>query len=133
MERSYFAIEKGAEREGYHQYPDVSRKVFTKVETKKAWGKSPPRLDSNLDFEDVLGKWKRGVGKGVDVRLSDDVGSYVCGFVYYTSLEHYWKREDANKAVVFMHVPPLNGEKDIEKGKGVVVSLIQSLAESRRL
>jgi pyrrolidone-carboxylate peptidase len=36
VERTYFAIEKGAERDGYNQYPDNDRKVFNKSETKKA-------------------------------------------------------------------------------------------------
>jgi pyroglutamyl-peptidase len=130
VERSYFAIEKGAEKDGYHQYPDVDRRVFNKAETKKSWGKSPYRLDTSFDLEDVLVKWRAQAGKAPDLRTSDDVGNYVCGFVYYRSLELFWKKGDRDMPVVFMHVPPLPEKGDVEKGVNVTVGLIQALAES---
>ncbi|CZR67944.1 uncharacterized protein PAC_17843 [Phialocephala subalpina] len=34
VDRNYFAIEKGADRDGYHQFPDEARKVFTRAESK---------------------------------------------------------------------------------------------------
>lgn len=129
VERTYFAIEKGAERDGYHQYPDVDRKVFNKAETKKAWGKSPSRMDSSVDLDKVLIKWRAVVGKGADLRTSDDVGNYVCGFVYYTSMEHFWKKGE-DTPVVFMHVPPLPEKRDISRGVDITIGLIQALAES---
>jgi pyroglutamyl-peptidase len=128
----YKPIEKGAERDSYHQYPDVDRKVFTKSEIKKAWGKSLSRIGSSLDFEDVLVKWRAQAGKDVDLRTSDDVGNYVCDFVYYTSLEYFWKRR-LNTPVVFMHVPPLPEKDDIDKGVKVTLGLIRGLAESNHL
>jgi pyroglutamyl-peptidase len=57
------------------------------------------------------------------------VGSYVCGFVYYASLEHLWKKGEQT-SVVFMHVPPLTGKDDVAKGERVTLALIQALAES---
>jgi pyrrolidone-carboxylate peptidase len=36
VERTHFAIEKAAERDGYNQYLDNDRKVFNKSEIKKA-------------------------------------------------------------------------------------------------
>jgi pyroglutamyl-peptidase len=75
-DRSYFAIEKGADRDGYHQVPDEARKVFTKAEGKKAWGKSPDRLDSSIAIDDAVSRWRR-LKKGADLRVSDDVGNYV--------------------------------------------------------
>lgn len=128
VERTHFAIEKGAERDGYNQYLDNDRKVFNKSEIKKAWGKSPPHLESSFDLEDVLVKWRALVGKDVDLRTSDDVGNYVCGFVYYTSLEYSWKR-GIYAPVVFMHVPPLPERGDVEKGVKATLGLIQVLAE----
>jgi pyroglutamyl-peptidase len=131
-DRKYFAIERGADRDGYHQIPDVSRKVFTKAETKKLWPKSPERLDSSLDVNEVLPKWKANIGKAVaDVRRTDDVGHYVCGFIYYLSLEQFWKKgEEEDRPVLFMHVPPLPQSEDIKKGVDVAVGLIQAVAES---
>jgi len=130
VERTYFAIEKGAERDGYHEFPDVDRKVFNKAETKNAWGKSPSRLDSSLNLEDILEKWRAQVGKGPDLRTSDDVGSYVCGFVYYTSLQNLWKSRDQDSPVVFMHIPPLPEKADVERGTKVTLGLIRALAET---
>ncbi|TVY38791.1 Pyroglutamyl-peptidase [Lachnellula occidentalis] len=133
VERNYFAIEKSALRDGYQQYPDIARKVFTKAESKKTWGKSPERLETTLDFDDVVDRWQKGVWKA-DVRGSDDVGNYICGFIYYLSLEHFWEKGDGDgeKKVLFLHVPHLKGEKELEKGKEITVNLIKAIAESCR-
>jgi pyroglutamyl-peptidase len=127
FDRSYFAIERGAARDGYHSIPDEERKVFTKAENKKLWRKSPERLVSAFGFEKAIGVWKREVGKGngkgkgrvEDVRLSDDVGFYICGFVYYVTLEWFWERKK-KASVVFLHVPPLEGRAETERGVDVV-------------
>jgi pyrrolidone-carboxylate peptidase len=81
----------------------------------------------------VAGRWKKIVGKTADVRAVDDVGNYVCGFVYYLSLEHFRKRGDAEKKVVFFHVPWLKGEKELERGKEVTVGLVRAIAEVCRI
>lgn len=144
-DRDYFAIEKGAERDGYHQIPDEDRKVITRAEGKKLWGKSPARLDSAIDIDAVLVKWQqnakiasgktrvkgkgKGAGKDWDLRTSDDAGTYVCGFVYYVSLEWLWKTKKAAN-VLFFHVPNLEGKEEFEKGKDITLSLIKAVAES---
>ncbi|KAH7407139.1 hypothetical protein BKA64DRAFT_408099 [Cadophora sp. MPI-SDFR-AT-0126] len=141
-DRDYFAIEKGADRDGYHQIPDEKRKVFTRAETKKVWGKSQPRLISTLDVEDILGRWKADLATGsvklkgkkgssaVDVRTSDDVGNYVCGFVYYASLEWFWRKRgpQGERRVLFFHVPKM--ECDFEQGKDITVALIKGVIGS---
>ena len=118
--------------------------MFIKAEGKKIWGKSPARLDSSIDCEDVLIRWrgnidkKRGKGKGrgkkekekeVDLRISGDVGNYVCGFAYYTSLEWFWGKERERK-VLFLHIPGLEGEEEVQKGREVVEALIGAVVES---
>jgi pyrrolidone-carboxylate peptidase len=127
VERDYFAIEKSADRDGYNQYPDVDRKVFNKTETKKAWGKSPLRLHSAYDVDEILEKWRAQSKTEVDLRISDDVGTYVCGFVYYTSLERYWK--GIGSSTLFVHVPPLQDNAGIEKGVKVILELVKVLTE----
>ncbi|KUJ13574.1 peptidase C15, pyroglutamyl peptidase I-like protein, partial [Mollisia scopiformis] len=127
FDRNYFAIEKGADRDGYHQVPDEARKVVTRAETKARWGMSPARLDTTFNIEDVLAKWKAnavaGSGKGkakgkeFDLRTSDDVGCYVCGFVYYASLER----------VLFLHIPDLQGEAEIQRGRDICVALVKAV------
>lgn len=144
-DRDYFAIENGAERDGYHQFPDEDRKVAPRKETKDRWGKSPERLDTSFDVENVVEKWnknfKRNTSKSKmkskaenrnwELKASDDVGSYVCGFVYYASLEYFWRKNGGlgKRNVVFLHVPPLK-EDEIGKGVEIVVALIKALVES---
>jgi pyroglutamyl-peptidase len=143
FDRSYFAIEKGAPRDGYHAIPDEDRKVFTKAENKKLWGKSPERLDPGFNFEKALEGWKKAVSGGVkgkgkgkgkgreeDLRVSDDVGVYICGFVYYLSLERL--RESKKRSlVVFLHVPPLEGREEVERGVQIVIGLVKALVEQK--
>ncbi|KAH8647174.1 hypothetical protein BX600DRAFT_518457 [Xylariales sp. PMI_506] len=150
VERDYFAVEQTAQRDGYHQYPDVERKVITKSEVHTIWGKkSAESLKTSLDLERAVDIWKRNLksraggatktGKGhkgakkgdiTDVRLSDDVGTYVCGLVYYTSLAEMSKRNDGARNVVFLHVPPLSGDVQLETGTEAVLSLILALVET---
>jgi pyroglutamyl-peptidase len=127
-DRGYFAIERGAARDGYDQYPDEARRVFTRAESKAAWGKSPERLESSIDIEDVVKRWKK-LRQGVDVRASDDVGNYLCGFSYYLSLERFWKA-GGERPVFFFHVPPLSSQKDVEEGVETTIALIQAVVAS---
>lgn len=170
--RTWFAVEKGAQKEGYHEVLDMGRRVFTRAENKKLWGKEAGRLDSTLKLEVAVEKWSeevRGVslltrddssgvgaggeakekgkkgkqktkeaansdsnekGKGaseqVDVRLSDDVGNYVCGFMYYVSLLEMQK-SIGRRDTVFFHVPYLKSEEEILVGVRVAEGLIRAL------
>ncbi|CZR68862.1 uncharacterized protein PAC_18762 [Phialocephala subalpina] len=130
-DRDYFAIEKGAERDGYHQIPDERRIFFTSAETRKVWGKGPAAPDYTLDIENILRKWKANLNSGagrskgkdkgatVDIRTSDDVGNYVCGIVYFVSLEWFWKKFGplGERRVLFFHVPNMQRNEDYEKGR----------------
>jgi pyroglutamyl-peptidase len=135
--RTSFGLESGAFRDGYHDIPDEARKVFTRAESKKVWGKSPERLNSDVGINAVVEAWKRevktlnGKGKGrqFTVEASDDVGNYVCGFAYYVSLERCWK-ENRHRNVVFLHVPPCESDDDIKRGVQVVTALVKALVEN---
>lgn len=129
VDRAYFAIEAGADRDGYHDIPDEERRVFTRLEIKEMWGKSPARLNSTMNMDEVVRSWKRIVGKDVDVRQSDDVGNYVCGFLYYLSLEQMWKSGKMAR-VVFLHVPPLKTERELQRGSEIVLGLVKAIVES---
>lgn len=108
------------------------------------FGKSPARLDSSFTIDEVVDKWKvnvkmsagkgkgKGKGKECEIKASNDVGSYVCGFVYYASLEWYWRRDGSQgkRRVVFLHVPMLVGDAELQKGREIVVALIKALIES---
>ncbi|CAG5156507.1 uncharacterized protein ALTATR162_LOCUS4304 [Alternaria atra] len=144
-----FKIERSALRDGYHDIPDVERRVFMRTENKKIFAKSSPSLATTLDIDRAAEVWReacsslslpnasaapggvkaKGKGKSrqpIEVTLSDDVGSYVCGFNYYISLlemqKHTTKRE-----VVFFHVPKLETEEEIQTGVKVAEGLIRAL------
>lgn len=76
-----------------------------------------------VDVDDVVAKIRSTKMEGIDlehVRTSDDPGSYLCGFIYYTSMSEArkkaWSLSDGKDAktpgdltpVLFVHVPPLH-------------------------
>ncbi|KAH8916619.1 peptidase C15, pyroglutamyl peptidase I-like protein [Atractiella rhizophila] len=143
QEIDYFTLERSAKKEGYHEMPDNKGKVFTRGESKQNFGKDPDVLASDLDLDTVVERWEIGVraltlgggGKGkarkegrkVEVKLRDDVGNFVCGFIYYVGLREMGKRGKRN--IVFLHIPPL-AETEIGGAVAVVEALIKSLVES---
>ncbi|KAK8085163.1 hypothetical protein PG997_006434 [Apiospora hydei] len=167
VERDYFAVESSALKEGYHEIPDIARRVFTRAENKTRFGKSSASLTTDLPLEEVVDSWKdsvaqarlrlpssssssfpSGAGKAqgsgkkgtkgtkekqeqreLDVRLSDDVGTYVCGFIYYLSLLEMEKK-GKRRNTVFFHVPPLGTEDGVDIGVKVTESLIQALVDA---
>ncbi|KAF2439497.1 peptidase C15, pyroglutamyl peptidase I-like protein [Karstenula rhodostoma CBS 690.94] len=153
VDRDYFAIEQSALKEGYHDIPDVDRRVITRVENKKLFGKAPASLATSLDLESVVAAWQtacaglgfplrgegsskgRGNGKSrqekrkVDVRLSDDVGTYVCGLIYFSSLVEMQKRT-GTRDVVFFHVPQLTGSGEVDVGIEATKELVVALVDA---
>lgn len=66
-----------------------------------------------------------------DLRPSDDPGRYLCDFIYYTSMVEYWRRDhEGRRPVMFLHVPAGNTEEDLERGRKVVMGLIEALVWS---
>lgn len=115
------------------------------------FGKAPARLDSGFDLEAAVGVWKRVIGgagyvgwvgkkeKGKkrgdgggkdleDLRVTDGVGSYICGFIYYAALRWYWERKQRQR-VVFLHVPMLEGQVQVTQGVDAVLRLVKALCE----
>ncbi|KAK7545697.1 hypothetical protein IWX46DRAFT_526163 [Phyllosticta citricarpa] len=128
----------------------------------------PDRLATSLPFEDIWRRWRalcadiEGVGDGtssatfvttiatpphqtVEVRPSDDVGSFLCGFIYWTTLAWFWARaqqrqkEEREKAdagiegerpVLFLHVPGCPEERDLQRGKEITVAAIKAMVAS---
>ena len=127
-DRGIFKVERSAPREGYHEFPDIRRKVFTRMENKTAFAKSPAALSRTLDIDAAAEVWSAGCasitlatqrgsqrtaqkGKKSEMRnalvqLSDDVETYVCGFCYYVALFHLQTHTEKRHAI-FFHVPPL--------------------------
>lgn len=67
--------------------------------------------------------------EGMDLRISEDAGRYLCDFIYYSSLAELWKLQRPRK-VVFLHVPADASHQSIEKGRELTVNLIRSIVES---
>lgn len=161
VERDYFAVEQSAPKEGYHEIPDIARRVFTRAENKARFGKSADSLATDIPLEQVVESWKDAVAqarlrlpsssdasgtgktqtsgkkgtrgtkeepKDVDFRLSNDVGTYVCGFIYYLSLLEMEKK-GKKRNTVFFHVPPLGTKDEVNIGVKVTEHLVQALAD----
>lgn len=75
----------------------------------------------------------RGHRETPDVRLSANAGNYMCGFIYYNSLAHYYSMDSGHLPVAFLHVPDLSSSKErLDTGREVAVALIRALVESRK-
>ncbi|KAF1979034.1 peptidase C15, pyroglutamyl peptidase I-like protein [Bimuria novae-zelandiae CBS 107.79] len=150
--RTYFAVEQTSRRNvyGYSWNADIDGEVFTDTEGDAVWGDQPTVLSTELDLEAVVDEWQNrtegivwpeGESEGIqgkaggddddEVRLSDNVGTYLCAFIYYTSMVEMGK-ERGQRDTAFMHVPLLLGEEEVQFGVEVTVELIQSLVSSWR-
>lgn len=68
-----------------------------------------------------------------DVRWSDAVGNYLCGFIYYAGMVQMSRTSEAKKRdTAFMHVPMLESEEELEMGVDIAVELVQSLVQTWR-
>jgi hypothetical protein len=144
--RNYFAIEQGSQGRGYGKIPDVDGQRFEDSEMEKRFpsSKYPHKLTTSFDTSKVLAHWKGNLGytsvdgtttdKGrPDVRISTDAGNFLCGFIYYNSLAHYFNIKEDERPVVFLHVPDLSSSQDkLREGWETTVALIKALVESRR-
>lgn len=149
-----FKIERSALRDGYHDIPDIDRKVFTRAENKKVFAKASSSFVTTLDIDSAFESWNYAcssfrlprnpaTGPGskkngketqklnVTVQLSDDVGTYVCGFQYYCSMLELQKKAGKRNAV-FFHVPKLDNEEEIRVGLKVTEELIRALVAVAR-
>ncbi|RYP49450.1 hypothetical protein DL768_004860 [Monosporascus sp. mg162] len=91
----------------------------------RAGGPVEVKLENDFDFASALEDPTTD-----DVRWSDAVGFYLCGFIYYTGLVE--KGRTGARDVVFMHVPYMNTEDQYATGVEVTIELINSLVESWR-
>ncbi|KAL1800281.1 hypothetical protein ACET3X_000623 [Alternaria dauci] len=145
--RNYFAIEQGSHSHGYGKIPDVDGQRFEDSAAEKHFpsSKYPHKLKTSFDTSDVLARWKANLGRTsvdgtksdercTDVRISIDAGNFLCGFIYYNSLAHYFNIKEDERPVIFLHVPDLsNSEDKLREGWEATVALIKALVESRRI
>lgn len=141
--RAYYAIEKQAHRDGYHENKDVDGHVLPPDDGERIWPDCPPVLTTSLDFDDVFQRWRSNLSEtaeaapdlsDVDIQPSEDAGHFLCDFIYYSSLAENRRRkrhlsEDDldQRPVLFLHVP---ANATAVQGKVVTEGLLRALAES---
>jgi pyrrolidone-carboxylate peptidase len=132
-----FAMERQSQHGVYGKERDVDGCVFPEEEDGNLWSKCPKFLKPTFDTDDVWRRWHGYLAEDeeIDARPSDDPGNFLCGFIYYSSMAWYWKRaqegKEKERPIMFLHVPDLPEEEDIEVGKKVALALIRALVESR--
>lgn len=112
---------------------DVLRRVHAELVRNSGSGKSAPgaRKDHRKDARKGAARSHKESPED-RIRPSDDVGSFICGFVYYTSLAWYASLNGVGgeRPVVFLHVPSCREEEQLEEGARIVTALARALAES---
>ncbi|KAL8387830.1 hypothetical protein RB595_009643 [Gaeumannomyces hyphopodioides] len=132
--RPYYSIERRGHRDGYRGR-DVDDELLNDEERHRQeregwiWNGLPHDLETDLDLEDVLLRWRGYSPWDADVRVSSDAGRYLCDFIYYSSLAHLY-RSGEYRRVVFLHVPADLSEDALERGLDLTIQLIRSLVES---
>lgn len=149
--RDFYTLEKGAHSRGFGAIPDVDGKRFPddRAEKKFPRSKFPRTLHTSFDTDDVVERWQQNLGYSksattsldeqqksnllADVRISQDAGNFLCGFIYLNSLAHYFELKEDERPVAFLHVPDLSRSKEqLDVGREVAIALIKALVESRR-
>lgn len=132
--RPMYQLERRGHRDGYAMR-DVDGEFLRDQERHAAEGRSwiwhgmPKELETDLELDDVLERWRKHSPDGLDLRISEDAGRYLCDFIYYSSLSHLLKAGEQRK-VVFLHVPADSSESAIATGRELAIQLIRSLVES---
>lgn len=122
--RPLYHLERRAHRIGYAT-PDVDG-----CTPGAYWhGGLPDELETDLDLDDVLKRWRARGGAETDLRLSDDVGRFLCDFLYYSTLAMLQLQRRPRRAV-FLHVPCDASERRVSEGRKLLLDLIRAIAES---
>ncbi|KAL8295198.1 hypothetical protein RB597_008544 [Gaeumannomyces tritici] len=132
--RPYYSIERRGHRDGYRGR-DVDDELLNDEERHRqeregwVWHGLPHDLETDLDLEDVVLRWRGYSPWDSDLRVSGDAGRYLCDFIYYSSLAHLYRAGEYRR-VVFLHVPADLSEEALARGLDLTIQLIRSLVES---
>lgn len=150
-----YTVERQGHRDGYYinrgtgdETRDVDGKTLRECEEEMGsaegeyWRECPELLQTTLDVDDILERMHQPgpsnapqLPGGITVEVSDDAGNYLCDFIYYSSLSHFWRKnggDDGKRPVVFLHVPPESDEEVLERGREVTKALIGAIVASER-
>lgn len=139
-------VEQQGHRDGYC-LEDVDGKVLRECEEEMRlvegdyWKDCPEILQTTLNVDNILERIHQPEAgdaaqllEGISVEASNNAGYYLCDFIYYSSLSHFWRKngENGKRPVVFLHVPPESDEAVLEKGREVTKALIRAIVASER-
>ncbi|KAK8049529.1 Pyroglutamyl-peptidase 1 [Apiospora phragmitis] len=117
-----YQVERRAHREGYlikdvdgQFLEDDRRRREAGGDAGWIWEGLPLELLSDLDVNDIHKRWVQRCPKGLDLRISEDPGRYLCDFIYYSSMAHLTKQNRPRK-VLFLHVPCEQSQETIKSG-----------------
>lgn len=145
--RDDFALETLAHR-GEYSRPDVDGSIPPLDEPESLFGDCPTLLRPSLDVQAVFGSVRRVIQQadrrtslfGLDIRLSQDAGRFLCEYTLYNSLVWYARRTgdvglnqsslSTSRPVMFLHVPRSSDETALEQGVAVASSVIQAMADT---
>jgi pyroglutamyl-peptidase len=134
--RKYYSIERRGHRDGYNM-KDVDGKLLGDAEWRKRDGESwiwhgmPEEILSDTDVDDIWQRWRAAL-PGLDTRVSEDAGRYLCDFIYYSSLAEL-TRKGEERRVVFLHVPIDSDEASVKTGLDITIELIRAIVHSGRM
>jgi pyroglutamyl-peptidase len=98
----------------------------------KSHSKAGKPVDIRL-LESFVGATTDDVMSAEDVRWSDNVGIYLCAFIYYADMVEMSKSgKDKKRNVAFLHVPDMNTTEEVAMGVEIVIDLVQALVQTWR-
>jgi len=134
--RKYYSVERRGHRDGY-KMKDVDEELLGDEERRQVeaenwiWEGLPEEILSDTNVDDIWKRWRVAL-PGLDIRVSEDAGRYLCDFIYYSSLA-YLTRKEEERRVVFLHVPVNSDEVAIQTGVDITVELIRAIVQSGRM
>lgn len=134
--RKYYSVERRGHRDGY-MMRDVDDEFLGDTERQKLegddwiWHALPEEIQSDTNIDDIWKRWRIAL-PGLDVRISEDAGRYLCDFIYYSSLA-YLTSKGQERRVVFLHVPTASDEASVKTGVDITLELIRAVVQSGRM
>jgi pyroglutamyl-peptidase len=131
--RKFFTLERLSVGGSYAETKDVDGLILDSSERERLFKGCPRVLRPTFDTDDVWRRWRDNVSdQAADLRCSDDPGMFLCGFIYYLSMAWYWNKGiDEERPVMFLHVPDLQSEKEVEQGRQVAIGMLRAMVASR--
>ena len=138
--RQYYTVETQSFRDDYNYWPDVEGKYARDLEDlpggEHLWKNvyhAPKILKSAIKPTQDLWRRMQSLLPGkqciADVRLSNDPGHYLCGFIYYQGLVERWRKHmDLN--VLFLHTKGETDADNVAEGREVALAVIRAAIES---